>query len=270
MSYIGSQLMAKFNDLKWEVTCLTRGMGIEIMSDIFTSFKPDVVIHTAAFVLIDHRPADISSLIESNITFGTNLMEAMSKTGIQRLITTGTYWQYFEDQVDSAVNLYAATKIAFDKIVKYYSAARGLLVTELILFDVYGPYDPRPKLIPTLLKKIKDGLPMSLSPGDQIVDFVHIDDVVEAYVCATLMIVGQSQSEFQTYAVGGNERRTVRDVVKTVEQVTGVQAKIEWGARNYREREVMRPWTKGRSMPGWNPKTSFKAAIKSMYFEIQK
>ena len=76
------------------------------------------------------------------------------------------------------MSLYAATKQALAVIVEYYVRVRGLDATTVTLFDTYGPGDVRPKLVPLLLRAARDGAPVDMSDGGQLIDLTYVDDVV--------------------------------------------------------------------------------------------
>ncbi len=67
--------------------------------------KPQLVCHIASLFLAQHAPKDVTSLIESNIDFPTQLLEAMNNLGIKRIINTGTSWQHYENEAYNPVNL---------------------------------------------------------------------------------------------------------------------------------------------------------------------
>jgi nucleoside-diphosphate-sugar epimerase len=69
------------------------------------------------------------------------------------------------------------------------------------------------------------------------------------------------------YAISSEEVVKLKDLVKLYEQVPRSKLKIEWGARPYRAREVMVPWDKGESLPGWRPLTSLQEGIRKLLFK---
>jgi CDP-paratose synthetase len=83
----------------------------------FSAFRPDAVIHLATLYLNQHTPADLPALINSNILFGTQVLEAMRETGTRNFLYFATRWQHLDDEAYKPANLYAATKQAFMDIV---------------------------------------------------------------------------------------------------------------------------------------------------------
>jgi len=236
------------------------------MTSIVKSARPDIIFHLASWVLVQHQPADIERLIRSNITFGAQLVEGMLGAGANRLVNTGTSWQHFENQDYSPVCLYAATKQAFEAILQYYVETSSLRVATLKLNDTYGPDDPRPKLFKLLQRAAESIETLKMSPGEQRVDLVYIDDVVDAYLASATLLLQDGVDGQQTYAVSSGETIGLRELATVYESVAGVKLPIEWGGRPYRPREVMVPWNRGQPVPGWRPKTSLVEGIRKTVF----
>lgn len=226
-------------------------VGIRELSEVLAVRGVDAVIHLAACFIGEHTGDDVPRLIESNITFGAYLLEAMRETGCNRLINTGTSWQHWRNDNYEPANLYSATKQAFEDIVDYYVSAAGFGCITLALPDTYGPSDKRAKLIPTLLKRKLDGQPMPLSPGRQLLDLVHIDDVTAGYVAALDRLSDHAEGRHERFSLFPEHPVSLRDLIAAFEKAQGVSLNIEWGARPYRSREVMRPW-RGQRLPGWS------------------
>jgi nucleoside-diphosphate-sugar epimerase len=225
--------------------------------------KPEIVYHLAAYFVAEHKTADIEPLILSNILLGAQLLEAMSMTGVHRLINTGTSWQNFQNQEHRSVCLYAATKQAFEELIDYYTDARGLIATTLQLFDTYGPGDPRPKLF-NLLINADISKPLQFSEGEQLIDLVYIDDVVRAFLIAEERFIQQTSPSHERFAVSSGAPRPLREIVETFLAIAGSGLRIEWGKRPYRAREVMQPWTPYTSVPGWSPRVGLQEGLASL------
>jgi nucleoside-diphosphate-sugar epimerase len=231
------------------------------MFAIVASARPDIVFHLASLFLSEHTADQLESLITSNVLFGTQLVEAMMANGVPLLVNTGTSWEHYCNSAYSPVNLYAASKHAFESILQYYVEAKGLQAITLKLFDTYGPDDPRPKLF-TLLRRIADEQKtLGMSPGEQMIDLMHVDDVVEAFVLSADRLLCSAVEGHERYAVSSGAPIRLRDLVELFGRVIGRPLPIEWGGRPYREREVMVPWNTGVSVPGWLPTVGLEEGI---------
>lgn len=215
--------------------------------------KPAVVFHLAAKVCVEHSAGQIETLIAANVLLGTQILDGMARLGIRHFINTGTYWQHYRSRAYDPVNLYAATKQAFEDILLFYTATAGIRAITLKLFDVYGPDDPRNKIISLFDRHSRSGLPLVMTRGEQLMDLVHVDDVAGAFCYAADLLRKSPEKKLKTcYAVSSSRRVSLRKVAAIYQRVTGRTVKIRWGGRPYRAREVMKPW-KGMLLPGWKP-----------------
>ena len=227
--------------------------------------RPDVVYHLAANCLNTHRFEDIQDLIQSNVTFGTELLEAMVTNSVYNLVNAESFFQHYEGKEYSPVNLYAATKQCFGGgVVRYYSEVRSLNCISLTLFDTFGADDKRQKILGLLKKIFETGETLKMSPGEQLIDIVYIDDVIEAFILAGKMLASCQYDYCGTYGVSSTKPITLREVVKIFEEVAGKKLSIEWGGRPYRAREIMVPWNQYKLLPGWQPKVSLREGIKRL------
>ena len=238
--------------------------SMERLEEIVRKVTPDVVFHLASLFLAQHRQEDVEPLVQSNVLFGTQLLEAMVKCGVHRLVNTGTSWQHYENHDYSPVNLYAATKQAFEDILRYYVEATPLQAISLKLFDTYGPGDPRPKLFTLLRRVAEQGEQLEMSPGEQLVDLVYIDDIVDAFLLAAKRLLVDAIPCHEPYAVSSGAPVKLRELVEIYGRVIGRTLPIRWGGRPYRPREVMVPWDTGSPIPGWRPRIGLEEGIGRM------
>ncbi|WP_457746019.1 NAD-dependent epimerase/dehydratase family protein [Sulfurimonas sp.] len=221
------------------------------------------IIHLASLFLATHLPKDISMLINSNITLGVELLEVAKSSNIKWFINTGTFWQHYESQKYNPVNLYAATKEAFESMAKYYVETSGLIFTTIKLNDTFGPNDTRNKVFNLWNKIAKTEELLKMSAGEQIIDISYIDDVVQAYLLLCKHLSGKNAQAFQnkSFIVTQERKMPLKELASLFEKATKSKLNIEWGAREYREREVMNPWKNGNVVPEWKQKFSLEEAI---------
>ena len=224
--------------------------------------KSELVCHIASLFLAQHKQEDVPRLIESNIKFPVELLDAMNQLGIKQLINTGTSWQHFNNETYNPVNLYAATKQAFESLLAFYVEAQGLKVITLKLFDSYGPGDARPKLFSLLRKAARTGEILSMSPGEQLLDLVYVDDILAAYLLAIEQLPKAKKSE--TYAVSSLNRISLHHLTKVYSDTVGRPITLEWGGQPYRFREVMIPWADHKLLTEWAPKVCLREGITNM------
>ena len=225
--------------------------------------QPDVVFHLASLFRSEHSPDDIKELVQDNILLGTQLLEGMRLAGVTAFVNTGTSWQNYAGPEYEPTNLYSATKQAFEDIMSFYVVAARLRCITLRLFDTYGPRDPRKKLVSAMLRCSQTGTPLRMSPGEQIIDLLHVDDLTRAFLQAASLVREQKEAAAAVYEVSGGERLNLREIVALFEKASGRRLNVQFGARPYRDREVMVPWA-GTSLPGWNPKISLVEGFRTL------
>lgn len=225
------------------------------LTPVLTASAPDIVFHLASLYLAEHRPDQVEELIRSNILLPARLAQAMANTGARRLINTGTAWQHFRGESYMPVNLYAATKQAAEDLLAYYADACDISVITLRLFDTYGEGDKRRKLVQILIDAAHSGTKLAMSPGEQVVDLTHVEDVVEAFVVAANRLYDTNRPVSEAYLVSG-ERISVRRMASIVEEAIGRPLAPDFGGRPYRAREVMTLADVGTSLPGWKRRHS--------------
>ena len=282
--FVGSHLVRRLITEGWETHIITRlSSRLKLLEDIFDKViihqhdgttnsminivkeaNPEIVFHLASLFLSQHTPEDIESLVQSNISFGVQLVEAITSQGVTKLINAGTSWQHYNNEDYNPACLYAATKQAFETILKFYRETTPLKVITLKLFDTYGPDDPRPKIFNLLKKVAKDQKPLAMSPGEQLIDIVYIDDVIDAFMIAAEKLISNRVEKHEEYEVSSGNPIRLKDLVAIYEKVIGKKLPIEWGGRPYRSREVMVPYNKGRLLPGWMPKILLEVGVRNL------
>lgn len=275
--FIGAALTRRLLADGWEVHVLLRASssadglppqarvhrhdgGTLQLIDLMRAAAPQAVFHLASLFLAAHQPEDVERLISANLLFSTQLVEAMSACGVRQLVNTGTSWEHYQDQAYNPVCLYAATKAAFTALLRYYVEARALRVVTLKLFDTYGAGDPRPKALNLLKRVANEGVSLGMSPGEQLVDLVYIDDVLDAFMLAYEQMATQPAA-MEEYGVSSGAPLPLKELAALYARVSGKPLAIEWGGRPYREREVMLPWHSYRGVPGWRPKVGLAQGL---------
>jgi len=239
--------------------------NFEELIKFFKNNKIEGIVHLAAYALAgNHQFGDVEILVDSNIKFGTVLLEVATKAKAGWFINTGTYWQNYNDAEYSPVNLYAATKQAFEDIAKFYFETCDIRFCTIRLFDTYGINDKRNKVFNVWNKISKSGEVLDMSCGDQIMDFSYIDDIVDAYVLLIHYLHDNSDKVKKggVYYLQSSERYSLKELSHIFEEVTSTKLNINWGGRPYKNREVMNPISSNNVLQGFKHKVSIRDGIK--------
>jgi nucleoside-diphosphate-sugar epimerase len=180
LAELGDRLTVVTGDLQ-DAEALTRALEL---------FPPDLCLHLAWYVVPGRylsAPENLDAVAAS-----ASLLRALSKTSCRRIVVASTCAEYAD--ADDCVNeesaieprtLYAACKRAVSLMTAQVAADRGWTAVTARLFQVYGPREPEPRLIPSVIRTLVAGRPCPLTNGDQVRDFLHAEDVADALWAVT-------------------------------------------------------------------------------------
>ncbi len=238
--------------------------SLNSLAAILAGSRPDVVFHLAGMYVREHAGADVADLVRANVQFGAELLEAMRASGANRLVHASTFFQHLDGSGYRPLNLYAATKQAFEDVLAYYADTDGVMAATLVLYDVYGSGDWRRRLIPAVLTALRTGEPLLVPAGDPSIDLVHMDDVGEAFVAvARTLIENPGQVASRRYAVAPERRFTLSEVLAAFERITGKSVPVQRGAWPAPARALREPW-RGAPVLGWRAKVSLDEGIRRL------
>ena len=242
---------------------------IEHLSAYLRENQIDGIIHLASLYVAEHKSGQIKSIVLSNVYLGTALLEAAVKAGTKWFLNTGTIWQNYNVKPHSdqycPVNLYAASKQAFMDMAKYYTETSDIRFCTLKLCDTYGPGDTRRKIFALFEQIAQSGECLKMSPGEQKLDIVHIDDVVKGFALLADML-NEDKQLLDEYVLSCGEQKSLKEWAKLYAAKHNVRLNIEWGGRAYRKREVMNPY-QGNVLIGWQPSVT-KADLLNVEYQL--
>lgn len=273
--YIGSNVSKKLKEQGYEVYILVKENSdandeykkivyrenLVNLIEEFNKIKFDLVVHCAAFFVAENKAEDVDNLIKSNVLLTTHILEAMKETGVKKIINTSTSWQHYHNEDYNPVCLYAATKQAAEDIIKFYCETEDISSITLTIFDSYGPNDKRKKLIGLLGNIYDNNKELKMSPGEQYVDYIYIDDIVDAYVKSVKYLEDDQFKGFNKFYLNSDNPLKLRDVIKTYEKVFEKKLNVVFGAKPYRKREVMTTYQMRKKIARMEPQIFIRGRI---------
>ncbi len=240
-----------------------RASSLEEVAAAMRASAPDAIVHTAcSYGRSGETPLEV---IGANFVLGTALMQvvledAARKTGPVSFLNTGTV-------LAPDVSLYALSKTQFSDwgAALATQSPRQLRFIDLRLQQMYGPGDDRSKFTTHVIEACRRNEPrLALTPGEQRRDFIHIDDVVQAYDCILKQCGAFAASD--AIDVGSGEAVTMRSFIELAKQVTGASTTLDFGAVPYRPNEAMlcvADTSRLREL-GWRPGVSLADGLTRM------
>ena len=249
-----------------------------------SSTRPDAVMHFAAYALVPESMRDPSKYFRNNIANGLNLLDAVVARGVQRIIFSSTCAIFGPPErvpIDETahprpVSPYGESKLAFEKILRWYDEIHALKFVSLRYFNAAGATEnlgedhrPETHLIPNVLKVALGqspnveiyGTDYETPDGTCIRDYIHIVDLARAHILA----LGADASGFYNLGTGGGS--SVREVIAACRKITGRKIEtIEKPRRLGDPPRLIASSEKIKKEVGWQPQfQSLDAIVESAW-----
>lgn len=247
------------------------------LASLMLDEKCDAVIHFAAFIAVGESTREPELYFSNNVSGSISLFSAMAEAGIRHLVFSSTAAVYGnptempirEDLPYDPVNPYGESKVMVEKILNWLDQYRGLRSICLRYFNACGAepgsglgeeHDPETHLIPLLLRAVDSGKPITIFGDDYptpdgtcVRDYIHVSDLAEAHILAVeSLLKGGPSGRFN---VGTGVGKSIFDVVRAVEEVTGRKVPYQIGARREGDpAELVASSDRLQQTFGWKPK----------------
>jgi nucleoside-diphosphate-sugar epimerase len=233
---------------------------LEQVEHVISEVLPEKIVHLASHVAGAPGAELVLPTLRSNLLGTVNVLLAAAESKCRRVVTAGTMVEPNEGDL-FASSPYAASKWAASTYVRMFHGLYGVPVVNLRVFMVYGPgqRDLR-KLIPHVIVTLLKGEVPRLAGGRWPVDWVYVDDVVDAFIAA----LAAPDAEGHTLDVGSGKLVSIRDVVARLVEIVGVDVEPEFGALPDRpfERSRRANLESSRTVLAWSPKTMLDEGLK--------
>ena len=219
-----------------------------VINDIFTEYKPDIVVNLAAQAGVRYSITNPDSYIESNIIGFYNILEACrhsydnGEKGVEHLVYASSSSVYgtnkkvpysTEDKVDNPVSLYAASKKSNELMAHAYSKLYNIPSTGLRFFTVYGPCGRPDMAYFGFTNKLLKGEKIQIfNYGNCKRDFTFVDDIVEGVSRIMRKAPERANGEdglpippYKVYNIGNNNPENLLDFVEILQEEL-IRAKV--------------------------------------------
>jgi len=214
----------------------------------------DVVMHFAAYTYVGESVTEPGKYWKNNTSAVLALLEIMRERGIKKFIFSSTCATFgeprriplTEDHPQNPISPYGQTKLAVEMILKDFDHAYGLRSVALRYFNAAGAdpggaigedHRPEAHLIPNAIFAATGKKPpltvfgndYDTPDGTCIRDYIHVADLAQAHALAISHLRDGGDSRF--YNLGNGNGYSVAEVIKTVEEVTGLPVPHSIGPR---------------------------------------
>ncbi len=285
--FIGSHLLKRLKQEGYEVFIVVRpttdvcvvketvpSQNIVVMEDreeLYRKLKeiqPYIYIHLMGVFCTSHNSGNIMQMVDANIRDSILILDAVNEAGCKKVINTASYWQNRYNRDYAPINLYAATKQAFETLLAHYIENENMSVITLTIFDTYGAGDKRKKIL-NIVYQLKNGETLDLTNGEQKMYLCHIDDIVLGYLTALETIKVLEGGTTLKYALrDGGEPVALKKILMTAVRVWGKNVNLNFGAIERNKAEIEDPNGYGVVLPGWKAKVGLEDGLKQYDMEM--
>jgi UDP-glucose 4-epimerase len=211
------------------------------IEDVFAKHKIDAVMHFAGEALVAKSVREPSTFYAANVGCGVNLLDAMIRHGVKKLIFSSTAATYGEPEIvpipenhsKNPINPYGKSKLVFEQILGDYRSYTGLAYVTLRYFNAAGASRARGEahrvethLIPLVLNAASGTIPhvqvlgtdYPTPDGTCVRDYIHVLDIADSHLRALQEIERVAGEAFN---VGNSRGYSILEVIEAAERVTG-------------------------------------------------
>ena len=244
---------------------------------LFTTHKIDAVMHFAAYIAVGESVKEPGKYYRNNVASTLNLLEAMLAHGINKIVFSSTCAVYgmpkeipmTENHPHNPLSPYAASKDMVEQILSDFDTAFGLKSVAFRYFNACGAdpggslgedHHPETHLIPlallTALKKRESlyifGTDYDTPDGTCVRDYIHVNDLADAHVLGLEYLLSGGESD--VFNLGNGNGFSVREVIETAREVTGLEIPaVETDRRAGDAPILVGSSKKVKDKLGWNP-----------------
>jgi nucleoside-diphosphate-sugar epimerase len=237
-----------------------------ITTDI-QAFRPDTAFHLAWSGGNSRKYQDDISQVFDNIPGSLDLVRAVHEAGCSRYVFLGSAVEYGpcripvrETDTLEPKTLYGLSKLTTSRLSEALCAQLGIRYCGVRLFWAYGPMDDSLRMVPSVITRLLAGKRPSLTPGEQIWDFIYVEDVVQA-----LVALAENDSASGIFNLGSGAPVTIRDMVIEIRNSIDPALDLGFGDFPYPPNQVMHleaDISRIRTATGWTPTTSRSEGIR--------
>ena len=241
---------------------------VDNIKHIISSLKPMTVFNLAAYGSYA-RQSDIENIHKTNYMGALNLTKALLDIGCNAFVQTGSSSEYGLNcerpkEIDELIpnSDYAVSKIGAAYLMKYYGKIYNFPCVNLRLYSVYGPWEERDRLIPTLVSNCLQGKFPHFVARNISRDFIYVDDCTNAMVKAALSACKTNPG--MSINIASGVKTTLEDVAKLAKKIFNIKGEPVFGSMANRKWDLAN-WCGDPSLAkeilGWQSKTSFEEGL---------
>lgn len=233
-----------------------------------TRWQPDVCVHLAWYAVPGKYLTAPENIESMRLSLG--LLEELARAECGHLVAVGTCAEYDthvggvlrEDSPIRPATLYASCKLSTQLVGQQRAAQLGMGFAWARIFYLYGPFENEQRMVPSLIRTLRDGKGFAASSGTQIRDYLHVSDVA-----AALAALAANRST-GTFNVCSGEPVTVARIMTALGEMIGRPELIRLGAlpdRDWEPKYICGDSSRLREATGWSPRFGLEDGLQNTF-----
>ncbi|HVO12190.1 MAG TPA: NAD-dependent epimerase/dehydratase family protein [Vicinamibacteria bacterium] len=242
-----------------------------LLHRLLLELRPRRVFHLAALHFIPECNARPVDTLDINVGGTRNLLEGCQRVRPRSVFVASTAAVYpvagspfSEETPVGPIDIYGHSKAMAEDLARLFHRDTGVRTVVGRLFNVIGPDDPNPHLVPAVVSQVRSGRAvLEIGNLEPVRDYVHVDDVVAGILAAE----GGAAAEWVVYNIGSGCGRSVRQVLAAAQAAAARPIEIVQTAERRRaveRQELVGEIAKLSRDTAWTPRVPFEAAIAAL------
>lgn len=238
---------------------------LEASAEQIRSFAPDAVVH-AGWQGVGNQDRNAPGQVD-NIGWMADLMALVHEVGTRVFLGLGSQAEYGPksdmigpDDEPRPTTLYGEVKLAAGRIGASLARQYGMRFVWMRVFSTFGPTDHPYWMIPGLIGDLLDGKKPALTAGDQLWDFLFVEDAARA-----IRLALETDGAQGVYALGSGAAPRLRETIEAVRNAIDPALPLGFGDVPYRPDQVMRLQADTAALRrdlNWEPKVCLEDGLR--------
>jgi UDP-glucose 4-epimerase len=217
---------------------------------------------------------DPLEVFRANIDGTYTLYETAQRAGVEKVVFTSSLYAYGrmagppfdEEEVPRPHTVYGISKLCGEHLLGHFRAQHGLPYNVIRFLFVYGPKQfagmgYKSVIVKNFERLLGGEAPVVYGDGQQTLDYVHVDDAVEATIAAL-----ETSHSAEVFNVGSGVGTSVGELIDVMRAIAGSTLPVrhdppDWTAGSRRVGNV----AKARRMLAWEPRVSLREGLERTY-----
>lgn len=270
--------MANLEEIKNEIKVIKGDILDSNIESLLSNEGIECVFHLAAEPYIPHCYERPKSFFDVNATGTLNLILACKKADVERILQYSSSEVYGtaqrvpmdENHPLCPQSTYAVSKLAADRLCQTLYYEQNLPVIILREFNVFGPRETQPYIIPELISQLSVTNKLTLGNIKARRDFLYVDDAVRG----AISLMKSDKAVGQVVNLGSGKDYSIEEIAKIIGRIlsnSDIKVTVE--------KNRLRPWDVERllcnygkmtELTGWKPEIGFEEGLKKLINWYQK